>query len=70
MKYTPRLPVSEVNVIPRSPLKEFVLLAGALTGIAVGIFSERSPHPRTRAASGTTFHRTRKTSAAFPISRR
>ena len=38
MKYTPRLPVSEVNVIPRSALKEFVLLAGALTGIAVGIY--------------------------------
>ncbi len=26
MKYTPRLPVSEVNVTPRSALKEFVLL--------------------------------------------
>ena len=38
MKYTPRLPVSEVNVTPRSALKEFVLLAGALTGIAVGIY--------------------------------
>jgi predicted Zn-dependent protease len=25
MKYTPRLPVSEVNVTPRSALKEFVL---------------------------------------------
>ena len=36
MKYTPRLPVSEVNVTPRSVLKEFVLLAGALTGIVVG----------------------------------
>jgi Zn-dependent protease with chaperone function len=38
VKYTPRLPVSEVNATPHSPLKEFVLLAGALTGIAVGVY--------------------------------
>ncbi|MCK7469774.1 MAG: M48 family metalloprotease [Desulfomicrobium escambiense] len=38
MKYTPRLPVSEVNATPRSALKEFVLLAGALTGIVVGVY--------------------------------
>ena len=38
MKYTPRLPVSEVNVTPRSVLKEFVLLACALTGIVVGVY--------------------------------
>jgi Zn-dependent protease with chaperone function len=38
MKYTPRLPETNVNVSPSSPLKELAVLAGGLLAIIVGIY--------------------------------
>jgi len=38
MKYTARLPETNVNVTPTSPLKEFLILAGGLLGLAVGVY--------------------------------
>jgi len=38
LKYTPRLPETNVNVTPGSPLKEFFLLACGLLGLIAGIY--------------------------------
>jgi Zn-dependent protease with chaperone function len=38
MKYTPRLPETNDNVSPSSPLKELAVLAGGLLAIIVGIY--------------------------------
>ena len=38
MKYTPRQPESNVNVIPTSPLREFFVLTGGLLGLVVGVY--------------------------------
>ena len=38
MKYTPRLPETNVNVSPTSPLKEFFILAAGLLIIVVGVY--------------------------------
>lgn len=38
MKYTPRLPETNDNVSPTSPLKELAVLAGGLLAIIVGIY--------------------------------
>jgi len=38
MKYTPRLPETNDNVTPSSPLKELAVLAGGLLAIIVGIY--------------------------------
>ncbi len=38
MKYTPRLPRTNVNVTPDSPLKEFFLLSCGLLGLIAGIY--------------------------------
>ncbi len=38
MKFTPRQPESNVNVSPTNPLKEFVILAGGLLAIVVGVY--------------------------------
>lgn len=38
MKYTPRLPKSNVNVTPTSPLREFFVLTIAVLGIVIAIY--------------------------------
>ncbi|MFC1829257.1 M48 family metallopeptidase [Thermodesulfobacteriota bacterium] len=38
VKFTPRMPESNVNVTPTSPLKEFFVLLSAAIGILVGIY--------------------------------
>lgn len=38
MKYTPRIPDTNVNVSPSSPIKEFFILAAGLLIIVVGIY--------------------------------
>ena len=38
MKYTARLPKTNVNVSPTSPVKEFFVLAGGLLGIVVALY--------------------------------
>ncbi len=38
MRYTPRLPRTNVNVTPGSPLKEFLLLAVGLLGLIAGTY--------------------------------
>ncbi|MBI9085103.1 MAG: M48 family metallopeptidase [Desulfobacterales bacterium] len=38
MKYTPRLPESNDNVTPTSPLKDFFIMAGGLLVIIVGVY--------------------------------
>lgn len=38
LKYTPKLPQTNDNVTPSSPLKEFFVLVGGLLGIVVGIY--------------------------------
>lgn len=38
MKYTPRLPETNDNVSPSSPLKELAVLAGGLLAIIIGIY--------------------------------
>lgn len=38
MKYTARQPVSNVNVTKTSPVKEFLMLAGGLLAIVIGIY--------------------------------
>lgn len=38
MKYTPRLPKSNVNVTPTSPLREFFVLILSLLGIVIAIY--------------------------------
>ena len=38
MKYTPRQPKSNVNVSPRSPLRDFFVLTAGLAGMVVALY--------------------------------